>query len=61
MSTKDDIVITGMSGRFPSSRNVEEFKQNLYGGVDMVTNSEDRWPDGKRIIFPKIECYHASL
>ena len=47
MSTKDDIVISGMSGRFPSSRNVEEFKQNLYGGVDMVTNSEDRWPDGK--------------
>ena len=46
MSTKDDIVISGMSGRFPSSRNVEEFKQNLYGGVDMVTNSEDRWPEG---------------
>ena len=46
MSIIKDIVISGMSGRFPSSRNVEEFKQNLYGGVDMVTNSEDRWPDG---------------
>ena len=48
MSTKDDIVISGMSGRFPASRNLEEFKQNLYGGVDMVTQSEDRWPEGEQ-------------
>ena len=43
----NDIVISGMSGRFPESRNVEEFSKNLYSGVDMVTESEDRWPGGK--------------
>ena len=40
MSIINDIVISGMLGRFPSSRNGEEFKQNLYGGVDMVINNE---------------------
>ena len=45
MST-EDIVISGMSGRFPQSRNVEEFSRNLYEGIDMVTESEDRWPGG---------------
>ena len=49
----NDIVISGMSGRFPQSRNVEEFSKNLYSGVDMVTESEDRWP-GSKSFFPYI-------
>lgn len=28
-----------MSGRFPESGNVDEFRKNLYSGVDMVTES----------------------
>lgn len=50
MSTRNDdpdIVISGISGRFPSSDSVEEFKQNLYNGVDMVTADDSRWPVGK--------------
>ena len=43
----NDIVISGMSGRFPMSRNVEEFSKNLYSGVDMVTESDDRWPNSQ--------------
>ena len=46
MLTKD-IVISGISGRFPSSRNLDEFKKNLYEGVDMVTIGEDRWPESE--------------
>ena len=42
-----DIVISGMGGRFPESNNIDEFCQNLFAGVDMVTNKDDRWPDGK--------------
>lgn len=44
----DDIVISGFSGRFPSSSSVEEFEQNLYDGVDMVSIDDSRWPLGKK-------------
>ena len=43
----NDVVISGMSGRFPMSRNVEEFSKNLFSGVDMITESDDRWPGGE--------------
>ncbi|PSN36092.1 hypothetical protein C0J52_13099 [Blattella germanica] len=34
----DDIVIAGVSGRFPESENVEEFMENLYGGFTGFCN-----------------------
>ncbi|XP_031841485.2 fatty acid synthase 1 [Nomia melanderi] len=43
---KDDIVISGFSGRFPESDSVEELRNNLFDGVDMVTDDERRWPAG---------------
>lgn len=43
---QDDIVITGFSGRLPESSNIEEFKQNLFDGVDMVNDEARRWPKG---------------
>lgn len=42
----DDICITGFSGRFPESSNIEEFKKNLFEGVDMVNDDPRRWPSG---------------
>lgn len=42
----DDIVISGLSGRLPESNSIEEFKQQLYDGVDLVTDDERRWPTG---------------
>lgn len=39
----DDIVISGISGRFPSSRNVSEFASNLFNKVDMTDDDESRW------------------
>ncbi|XP_054160814.1 fatty acid synthase-like [Oppia nitens] len=45
MSTNDnDIVISGMSGRFPLSDNIDEFADNLYNGIDMITEDDTRWP-----------------
>ncbi|CAG2177339.1 unnamed protein product [Oppiella nova] len=45
MSTSlDDIVISGMSGRFPLSDSVDEFARNLFAGVDLITESDSRWP-----------------
>ena len=36
----EPLVISGISGRFPRSHNFEEFKINLYSGVDMVQEQE---------------------
>lgn len=43
----DDICITGFSGRLPESSSIEEFKKNLFDGVDMVNNDPRRWPAGQ--------------
>lgn len=40
---RDDICITGFSGRLPESSSIDEFKRNLMEGVDMVTDSDHRW------------------
>ncbi|CAD6242162.1 GSCOCG00009427001-RA-CDS [Cotesia congregata] len=45
-SADNEIVITGFSGRLPESENIEEFKRNLFDGIDMVTDDERRWPRG---------------
>lgn len=46
-AVKDDITVTGMSGRLPSSDSIEEFEKNLFSGKDMVTVDAFRWPPGK--------------
>uniref|UniRef100_A0A0K8V335 Fatty acid synthase n=1 Tax=Bactrocera latifrons TaxID=174628 RepID=A0A0K8V335_BACLA len=42
----DDIVITGFSGRLPESSSIEEFKRNLYDGIDLVNDDPRRWERG---------------
>jgi len=44
--THDEIVISGISCRLPESENMEEFKSNLFDGVDMVTDDGRRWTPG---------------
>jgi fatty acid synthase, animal type len=39
----DDIVISGVAGRFPNARNVEVLAENLYNGVDMVDTENVRF------------------
>lgn len=39
----EEFVISGFSGRFPHSDDVEEFKKNLFDGVDMVIDNHGRW------------------
>lgn len=43
---QDDICITGFSGRLPESSSIDEFKQNLFDGVDMVNDDPRRWAAG---------------
>uniref|UniRef100_A0A0N4ZB91 Fatty acid synthase n=1 Tax=Parastrongyloides trichosuri TaxID=131310 RepID=A0A0N4ZB91_PARTI len=43
---QEDIVITGVSGRFPRSENVAEFGEHLFAGEDLITEDDLRWPPG---------------
>ncbi len=40
--TGDDVVISGIAGRFPQSDNVYEYEQNLFNKVYMVDGSDER-------------------
>lgn len=42
----DDIVISGISGRFPHCETFEEFKEKLFNGTDILEEGESRWSDG---------------
>lgn len=43
----EEVVIAGMSGKLPESENLQEFWDNLMGGVDMVTDDDRRWKAGE--------------
>lgn len=43
----DDVVISGFSGRFPECDSVDELREKLYAGYDMVNDDPRRWPYGK--------------
>lgn len=42
----EEIVISGIAGRFPESRNVEILKKNLFDKKDLVTDDDRRWKLG---------------
>jgi acyl transferase domain-containing protein len=42
MDYAQDIVISGIAGRFPKSNNMKEFESNLYNKQDMI-DDESRW------------------
>ena len=43
----DEIVISGISGRFPDSDNIRHFQENLFNKVDLVSGDDRRWKLGK--------------
>ncbi|KAK9875956.1 hypothetical protein WA026_011058 [Henosepilachna vigintioctopunctata] len=44
-SAGEEVCITGISGTFPNSRNVKEFKDNLFNKVHMVDESDHECSD----------------
>lgn len=34
------------TGRFPESENIDELKEKLFNGVDLITADDRRWPKG---------------
>jgi fatty acid synthase len=49
--TGDDVVIAGISGCFPESESIYQFRDNLFSKVDMVTNDDRRWKLGELMCF----------
>jgi acyl transferase domain-containing protein len=47
LKQEEEVVISGMSGRFPESDSTDEFAKNLYNKVDMITEDDRRWPTGE--------------
>ena len=43
---QEEIVISGVSGRFPRSDNVQQFGDLLMAGEDLITEDDLRWPPG---------------
>ncbi|CAL7936070.1 unnamed protein product [Xylocopa violacea] len=39
----EEVVITGLSGKYPESKNVLELKKNLMNKVDLITDNSSRW------------------
>lgn len=47
MKFRENIVISGISGRYPESDNTEEFWTKLLAGDELYTADDRRWPLGK--------------
>ncbi|CAH1131325.1 unnamed protein product [Ceutorhynchus assimilis] len=66
-SKGDEVVISGISGRYPESANVTQFGQNLFNKIDMSTDDDRRWKSGHPDIpprsgkIPNIEMFDAGF
>ncbi|KAG5861051.1 hypothetical protein JTB14_031493 [Gonioctena quinquepunctata] len=62
MESAEDIVISGIAGKFPECENVEEFKEALLQGIDLTTEDDRRYPAGSTYVMKGLEdrmriCY----
>lgn len=46
MDIENEIVISGVSGRFPECENAADFITQLMSGVDLVTENDRRFKPG---------------
>lgn len=56
----EEIVISGIAGRYPESDNIYDLGQNLLAKKDMITEDDRRWKCGTNFIFFAIykEAYY---
>ncbi|XP_011066185.1 PREDICTED: fatty acid synthase-like [Acromyrmex echinatior] len=46
IDSSEEIVISGIAGRFPNSDNMNELKENLFNKIDLVSADHNRWETG---------------
>ena len=49
LNCKEEIVISGISGRYPDCDNITEFWEKLVSGVEFASIDERRWPVGESL------------
>lgn len=42
----EDIVISGIAGRYPGCDSIDELRDKLFNNKDLITEDESRWPPG---------------
>lgn len=50
---KEEVVVSGIGGRFPESDNIVELKDLLFNKTNGVTMDSRRWKPSKKISFNK--------
>lgn len=53
----DEIVISGLSGSFPESENINEFAENLFNKKDLMTDDDRRW----KLKLPEIPKFSGKI
>lgn len=43
LTQDDQVVISGVSGRFPNADNMAEFTHKLYNKIDFIDDADIRW------------------
>jgi acyl transferase domain-containing protein len=56
----EDIVITGISGRYPDCDSIVEFWQKLVSGIEFGSIDDRRWPVGEYTLYHSTEKYCDS-
>jgi len=51
VDAKDEIVISGIAGRFPNSDNLKELQENLMNKTDLGSNNHGRWNNCNKFLF----------
>ncbi|XP_072763442.1 fatty acid synthase-like [Anoplolepis gracilipes] len=54
VDAEDEIVISGIAGRFPKSDNIKEFQDNLFNKMDLGSDDHQRWTDYNHKLPPRI-------
>lgn len=56
----EEIVISGIAGRYPESKNVKHLQENLFNKVDLITEDDRRWKLGILLVFHTIIEIHDA-
>jgi len=51
IDAEEEIVISGIAGRFPNSNNLKEFGENLLNKMDLGSIDHGRWNNSKNFYF----------
>ena len=54
VDAEEEIVISGIAGRFPNSDNINEFQKNIFNKMDLGSEDHQRWTNCNNIFFSKL-------